>query len=107
MLELDKQEGVHVGGRPEYGGGGDDVSNFQVHQDYYKGCIDDVRISGHSVPLPPASNSTSWSQVSMFSNVELGCQSGAGPAACENVSCRAPLTCQDTWGTYYCGGGVG
>ncbi|XP_042227979.1 putative neural-cadherin 2 isoform X2 [Homarus americanus] len=100
LLEVDKQEGVHVGGSPEYMG----VSVFKIHGDYHDGCIDDVRISGKSVPLPPAVNSTAWGQASMFKSVERGC---GAPSACTNVSCRAPLTCVDTWRSYHCGCGEG
>ncbi|KAK7072335.1 hypothetical protein SK128_007151 [Halocaridina rubra] len=100
LLEVDKQEGVHVGGSPEYVG----LSVFNIHGDYYDGCIDDVRISGKSVPLPPALNSTSWGQASMFKGVESGCQA---PSSCTNVSCRAPLSCIDTWRSYHCGCGTG
>ncbi|KAG7159878.1 Neural-cadherin-like 16 [Homarus americanus] len=61
LLEVDKQEGVHVGGTPEFM----DVSVFKIHRDYYDGCIDDLRISGRRVPLPPAVNSTAWGQASV------------------------------------------
>ncbi|XP_068212164.1 putative neural-cadherin 2 isoform X4 [Palaemon carinicauda] len=100
LLEVDKQEGVHVGGSPEYVG----VSVFKIHGDYHNGCIDDVRIAGKSVPLPPAVNGTPWGQASMFKGVERGCRA---PPACTNVSCRAPLTCIDTWRSYHCGCGEG
>ena len=33
VLEVDKQEGVHVGGSPEYVG----VSVFKIHGDYHEG----------------------------------------------------------------------
>ncbi|XP_069183734.1 putative neural-cadherin 2 isoform X2 [Procambarus clarkii] len=100
LLQVDKQEGVHVGGSPEYVG----VSVFKIDGDYYEGCIDDVRISGKSVPLPPAINGTAWGQASMFKGVEGGCRA---PPACTNVTCRAPLTCVDTWRSYHCGCGEG
>ncbi|KAG0728038.1 Neural-cadherin [Chionoecetes opilio] len=47
------QEGVLIGGSP--------------------GCIDDLRISGRSAPLPPAVNNTPWGQASVFKGVERGC----------------------------------
>ncbi|XP_071548441.1 LOW QUALITY PROTEIN: putative neural-cadherin 2 [Panulirus ornatus] len=100
LLEVDKQEGVHVGGSPEYVG----ISVFKIHGDYHDGCIDDVRISGKRVPLPPSVNGTSWGQASMFKGVEAGCHA---PPACTNVSCRPPLTCVDTWRSYHCGCGEG
>ncbi|XP_045584423.2 putative neural-cadherin 2 isoform X2 [Procambarus clarkii] len=100
LLEVDKQEGVHVGGSPEYLG----VSVFKIKGDYRDGCIDDVRISARSVPLPPAVNNTAWGQASMFKGVERGCEASS---ACTNISCKAPLICVDTWRSYHCGCGEG
>nr|XP_053637261.1 putative neural-cadherin 2 [Cherax quadricarinatus] len=100
LLQVDKQEGVHIGGTPEFL----DVSVFRIHGDFFDGCIDDLRISGRRVPLPPAVNSTAWGQASVFKGVERGC---VGPSACANISCRAPLSCVDTWRSYHCGCGEG
>ncbi|XP_069195696.1 putative neural-cadherin 2 [Procambarus clarkii] len=100
LLQVDGQEGVHVGGTPEYAG----VNVFSIHRDYHNGCMDDLRISGRRIPLPPAINSTAWGQVSVFQGVEQGC---GGPPACANVSCRPPLSCVDTWRSYHCGCGEG
>ncbi|KAG7160255.1 Neural-cadherin-like 14 [Homarus americanus] len=100
LLEVDKQEGVHIGGSPEFL----DVSVFKIQNDYFDGCMDDLRISGRGVPLPPAVNSTAWGQASVLKDVEQGC---GAPPACANVSCRTPLTCVDTWRSYHCGCGEG
>ncbi|XP_045129934.1 putative neural-cadherin 2 isoform X2 [Portunus trituberculatus] len=100
LLEMDGQEGVLIGGSPEYVG----ATMFKVHNDFREGCIDDLRISGHSAPLPPAVNSTPWGQASAFKGVQRGC---VAPSACANVSCRPPLSCVDTWRSYYCGCGEG
>ncbi|XP_042213434.1 putative neural-cadherin 2 [Homarus americanus] len=100
LLEVDGQEGVHVGGTPEYAG----VTVYNIHRDYHDGCMDDLRISGHGVPLPPAVNSTAWGQASVLKGVEQGC---GAPPACANVSCRDPLSCVDTWRSYHCGCGEG
>ncbi|XP_069195841.1 putative neural-cadherin 2 [Procambarus clarkii] len=100
LLQVDGQEGVHVGGTPEYAG----VTVFSIHRDYYNGCMDDLRISGRRIPLPPTVNSTAWGQASVFQGVEQGC---SGPPACANVSCRPPLSCVDTWRSYHCGCGEG
>ncbi|XP_037774593.1 neural-cadherin-like [Penaeus monodon] len=40
----------------------------------------------------------------MFKGVDRECRA---PSACTNVSCRAPLTCVDTWRSYHCGCGEG
>lgn len=64
------------------------------------GCIDDLRISERSVPLPPAVNSSAWGQVGGFQGVEAGCDA---PSACANVTCSPPLSCVDTWRAYHCG----
>ncbi|XP_050723500.1 putative neural-cadherin 2 isoform X2 [Eriocheir sinensis] len=100
LLEMDGTEGVLVGGSPEYVG----ATMFKVHNDFREGCIDDLRISGHSAPLPPAVNNTPWGQASAFKGVERGC---GAPSACTNVSCRPPLSCVDTWRSYHCGCGEG
>nr|XP_045618159.1 putative neural-cadherin 2 [Procambarus clarkii] len=100
LLQVDKQEGVHVGGTPEFL----DVSVFKIHGDFFDGCMDDLRISGRRIPLPPTVNSTAWGQASVFQGVEQGC---GAPPACANVSCRPPLSCVDTWRSYHCGCGEG
>ncbi|XP_069195930.1 putative neural-cadherin 2 [Procambarus clarkii] len=100
LLEVDTEEGVHVGGAPEYS----DASILQIHSDYHDGCIDDLRLSGRSVPLPPAVNRTAWGEVGAYKGVEQGC---GAPPACSNVTCSAPLSCVDTWRSYHCGCGEG
>ncbi|XP_047487091.1 putative neural-cadherin 2 [Penaeus chinensis] len=93
---VDRQEGVHVGGSPEYVG----VSLFTVHHDFHDGCLDDLRVSGVSLPLPPLVNTSAWAQATMFTNVQPSC---AAPAACANVTCPEPLTCIDVWRRHQCG----
>ncbi|KAG0728141.1 Neural-cadherin [Chionoecetes opilio] len=100
LLEMDGQEGVLIGGSPEYVG----ATMFEVHNDFREGCIDDLRISGRSAPLPPVVNNTPWGQASVFKGVERGC---VAPSACTNVSCRPPHSCVDTWRSYHCGCGEG
>ncbi|XP_071515440.1 putative neural-cadherin 2 isoform X1 [Panulirus ornatus] len=100
LLEVDGEEGVSVGGSPQIAS----ANVIQIHGDYHDGCIDDLRISGRSVPLPPEVNSTAWGEVSVFKGVEPGC---AAPPACTNVTCRAPFSCIDTWRSYNCGCGEG
>ncbi|XP_050723127.1 putative neural-cadherin 2 isoform X2 [Eriocheir sinensis] len=100
LLEVDKQEGVRVGGAPHF----QDAGVLKIHSDYFDGCIDDLRIAGRSAPLPPAVNSTPWGQASTFRGVERGC---GAPSSCANVSCSPPLSCVDTWRSYHCGCGKG
>ncbi|KAG0713318.1 Neural-cadherin [Chionoecetes opilio] len=97
---MDGQEGVLIGGSPAYVG----ATMFKVHNDFREGCIDDLRISGRSAPLPPAVNNTPWGQASVFKGVERGC---VAPSACTNVSCRPPHSCVDTWRSHHCGCGEG
>ncbi|XP_045129226.1 putative neural-cadherin 2 isoform X2 [Portunus trituberculatus] len=99
LLHVDTQDGVHVGGAPELVG-----VTVKIHEDYYEGCIDDLRVSGRSVPLPPAVNTSAWGQVGGFQGVEAGCDA---PPSCANVTCSPPLACVDTWRAHYCGCGEG
>ncbi|KAG0722457.1 Neural-cadherin [Chionoecetes opilio] len=94
-LDVDKQEGVRVGGAPY-----SQEAGLKIHGDYFDGCIDDLRIAGRRVPLPPSVNSTPWGQASAFKGVQRGCDASS---ACANVSCRPPLSCIDTWRSYHCG----
>nr|XP_027223609.1 putative neural-cadherin 2 [Penaeus vannamei] len=95
-LQLDRQEGVLVGGSPEYVG----VSLFTVHHDFHEGCLDDLRVSGVPLPLPPLANSTTWAQATMFTHVHPSC---TAPAACTNLTCPEPLSCLDVWRRHECG----
>ncbi|XP_050738814.1 putative neural-cadherin 2 isoform X2 [Eriocheir sinensis] len=97
LLHVDTEDGVHVGGAPELVG-----VTVKIHEDFFEGCIDDLRISDRSVPLPPAVNSSAWGQVGGFQGVEAGCDA---PPACANVTCSPPLSCVDTWRAYHCGCG--
>ncbi|XP_069191341.1 LOW QUALITY PROTEIN: putative neural-cadherin 2 [Procambarus clarkii] len=99
-LVVDRHEGVHVGGSPEYVG----VSLHAVHNDYRDGCLDDLRVSGVRLPLPPLTNTSSTAQAAMFTNVHASC---LAPAVCTNVSCTQPLTCVDVWRRHQCGCGEG
>lgn len=38
-LAIDKQEGIFVGGKPEFTG----IKSFEVNSDYQNSCIDDIR----------------------------------------------------------------
>ncbi|XP_042206048.1 neural-cadherin-like [Homarus americanus] len=93
--DVDLSEGVSVGGMPEVVG----VAVVNVLDDLKGSCIDDVRVSGRHLPLPPAVNGTSWGQVTTWQNVESGCNA---PDACLNTTCDAPLSCVSTWGATTC-----
>ncbi|XP_066966022.1 putative neural-cadherin 2 [Macrobrachium rosenbergii] len=98
QLRIDRQEGIHVGGSPDYIG----VSSiYTVLRDFHNGCLDDLRISGWSLPLPPLENNTEWAQATMFANIHEGCHGGVD--VCANVSCPNPFTCIDLWRRHHCG----
>ncbi|XP_071534217.1 putative neural-cadherin 2 [Panulirus ornatus] len=99
-LDVDEEEGVTVGGLPEFVG----VSLIRVLDDLKESCIDDVRVSGRPMPLPPAVNGTSWGQVTTLQGLEPGC---SAPDACLNTTCAAPLSCVSTWGRASCSCGSG
>lgn len=113
-LMVDKQEGVYAGGKAEYTG----IRSFEVFADYQKGtfifclasiksvlhyectgCIDDIRLEGKHLPLPPAMNGTQWGQATMARNLERDCPSNK---PCLNVICPAPFECIDLWNKYEC-----
>nr|XP_053656801.1 putative neural-cadherin 2 [Cherax quadricarinatus] len=68
------------------------------------GCLDDLRVSGIQLPLPPLLNTSSSAQATMFTNVAAGC---TAPSACTNVTCEEPFTCLDVWWRHECGCPVG
>ncbi|KAJ4431420.1 hypothetical protein ANN_20017, partial [Periplaneta americana] len=94
-LLVDKQEGVYAGGKAEYTG----VRTFEVYADYQKGCLDDIRLEGKHLPLPPAMNGTQWGQATMARNLERHCPSNK---PCANVICSDPFECVDLWNEYEC-----
>ncbi|KAL0123654.1 hypothetical protein PUN28_005875 [Cardiocondyla obscurior] len=99
-LLVDKQEGVYAGGKAEYTG----VRTFEVYADYQKGCLDDIRLEGKHLPLPPAMNGTQWGQATMARNLDRNCPSNK---PCANVICQDPFECIDLWNEYDCTCGEG
>ncbi|KAL7630533.1 UNVERIFIED_CONTAM: hypothetical protein RMT77_019275 [Armadillidium vulgare] len=58
-------------------------------------CVDDIRISGHPLPLPPGINGSRWGQVTSMSGIETGCTS---PKFCPSHFCMSPQVCkEDFW----------
>ncbi|XP_047118486.1 neural-cadherin-like [Schistocerca piceifrons] len=100
LLVVDRQEGVYVGGKAEYTG----VQTFEVHNDYQKGCMEDIKLEGKQLPLPPAVNGTQWGQATMSKNLGYKCFSN-GP--CINIVCPEPFICVDLWNEYECACGEG
>lgn len=99
-LLVDKQEGVYAGGKAEYTG----VRTFEVYADFQKGCLDDIRLEGKHLPLPPAMNGTQWGQATMARNLDRNCPSNS---PCINVHCTEPFVCVDLWNEYECTCGEG
>ncbi|XP_032583512.1 putative neural-cadherin 2 isoform X2 [Drosophila sechellia] len=94
-LSIDKQEGVYAGGKAEYTG----IKTFEVQSDFQKSCLDDIRLDGKHLPLPPAMNGTQWGQATMARNLERNCPSNR---PCSNVICPDPFDCVDLWNEYEC-----
>ncbi|XP_037905049.1 neural-cadherin isoform X5 [Hermetia illucens] len=99
-LLVDKQEGVYAGGKAEYTG----VRTYEVYADYQKSCLDDIRLEGKHLPLPPAMNGTQWGQATINKNLERNCPSNK---PCSNVICPDPFECVDLWNEYECTCGEG
>ncbi|XP_069982972.1 putative neural-cadherin 2 isoform X4 [Penaeus vannamei] len=99
-LDVDKQEGVVVGGLPVF----EEAGLVSVRADLREACVADIRVCGRPLPVPPASNSSTWGQVTMAEGVHGDC---AAVDACANTTCAAPLTCTTTWGKPTCSCGPG
>ncbi|XP_069186784.1 putative neural-cadherin 2 [Procambarus clarkii] len=89
-ITVDKQDGLIMGGIPEF----ESLSLVTVHDDLQHSCIDDVRIAGNPIPLPPSVNGTNWGQVTTLRNLKQGCSSHD---SCSNTTCLPPLSCHDIW----------
>lgn len=100
-LRVDKHDGVTVGGLPEFVG----VDLVTVHDDLQDTCLDDLRVSGHPLPLSPAVNGTTWGQVTTLEQLAQGCRPSGDP--CVNTSCAAPLSCHPAWDQPSCSCGPG
>nr|CAD7425766.1 unnamed protein product [Timema monikensis] len=132
-LVVDKQEGVFAGGKAEYTGvktfevyedyqkdnptekqslsrwqqvpGDDTVFNETLDQRHgLICCLDDIRLDGKHLPLPPAMNGTQWGQATMARNLQRNCPSNK---PCMNVICPEPFECVDSWNDYECSCGEG
>ncbi|XP_061097128.1 neural-cadherin [Conger conger] len=66
-----------------------------LHGDF-QGCIRDVRLNGHSLPLD--GQSTEFSTVLERRGIQGGCHSDA----CSSRPCRNPLYCVDLWRKHEC-----
>ncbi|XP_042231102.1 putative neural-cadherin 2 [Homarus americanus] len=99
-LDVDKHDAVTVGGLPEFVG----VKLLAVHHDLNYTCVDDVRVCGRPLPLPPAVNGTTWGQATTSEGLGRGCPN---PETCPNTTCPAPLSCTPTWGQPTCSCGPG
>ncbi|KAK4315389.1 hypothetical protein Pmani_013307 [Petrolisthes manimaculis] len=99
-LLVDKHEGVTVGGRPDLAG----TKLLGVEEDLIDVCVDDLRVSGRPLPLPPVVNGTSWGQVTSARNIQVGCRASD---PCTNTTCVTPLICTTSWGQPTCSCGPG
>ncbi|XP_066938449.1 neural-cadherin-like isoform X1 [Macrobrachium rosenbergii] len=96
LLDVNPQGGVTVGGRVQFSS----IDVFMVHNDYNHSCLDDVRIEGKSLPLPPYLSGTQWAQATAFHNLASHCISRD---QCLNVNCITPFICKDLWMRHECG----
>lgn len=61
--------------------------------------MDDIRLDGHPLPLPPTLNGSQWGQAHVSNGVERYCISRN---VCADVKCPGNLFCQDLWNKYVC-----
>ncbi|XP_066955765.1 LOW QUALITY PROTEIN: putative neural-cadherin 2 [Macrobrachium rosenbergii] len=97
---IDQLNGVTVGEGPDL----EDAGLGQDGDDLEGTCLDDLRISGHPIPLAPTLNRTSWAEIIAFKRIESGCKSRD---ACQDIACAAPLSCSNNWGRPICSCGEG
>ncbi|XP_045130294.1 putative neural-cadherin 2 isoform X1 [Portunus trituberculatus] len=95
LFEEDQQELHLVVGNPLEQSEDDYVSILNLSTV----CLDDLRVSGKQLQLPPTVNSTSWGYVTTWQGIEPGCPA---PNACSNTTCTPPLTCISSWDTPTC-----
>ncbi|XP_076257873.1 neural-cadherin-like [Rhynchophorus ferrugineus] len=95
FLQIDKQEGVFVGGKVEFTG----VRTFEVISDFQNGCLDDIRLNSKHLPLPPATNGTQWGQATVSKNIDRRCTSRT---SCTRTTCPEPFICIDLWNAHDC-----
>ncbi|XP_068228176.1 neural-cadherin-like [Palaemon carinicauda] len=100
-FEIDQDNRVTVGGNLDQ----EDTGLGPDDEDLEDTCLDDLRISGHSIPLAPTTfNKTSWGEIITFKGVESGCKFRD---ACKDVTCASPLSCNNNWGRPICSCGEG
>ncbi|XP_047739324.1 protocadherin Fat 3-like, partial [Hyalella azteca] len=75
-----------------------------IHTNFKEGCLDDVRVNGRRLPMPPALNATRWGAVEAALDLASGC---VPPSACVNATCSPPYKCLDTWKQFTCDCGEG
>ncbi|XP_049835040.1 neural-cadherin-like [Schistocerca gregaria] len=94
-LVIDKQEGAHAGGKAEHTG----INTLEINADYRNGCVDDIRLDGKPLPLPPVANVTQWGQATVALNLEFGC---SFPSDCNSIICTEPVKCNDKLRQHKC-----
>ncbi|XP_049940791.1 neural-cadherin-like [Schistocerca serialis cubense] len=94
-LVIDKQEGAHAGGKAEHTG----INTLEIYADYRNGCLDDIRLDGRLLPLPPVANVTQWGQATVALNLEFGC---SFPSDCNSIICTEPVKCNDKLRQHKC-----
>ncbi|XP_066968093.1 neural-cadherin-like isoform X2 [Macrobrachium rosenbergii] len=95
-MDVDELNGIYMGGKADY----TSANIFTVQNDYKYGCIDDLRLDGRILPLPPGLTGNQWAQTTVFNNIVTQC---ASHNQCLNVTCIAPLTCKELWKKHECG----
>ncbi|KAK7071830.1 hypothetical protein SK128_016926 [Halocaridina rubra] len=71
---------------------------------FHEACLDDLRVSGHQLPMPPGVNGSSWGQVTTMEGLTQGCHP---PSNCLNTTCEPPLSCYPSWTRASCSCGPG
>lgn len=68
----------------------------------FTACLDDLKISGRKIPLPPVVNNTHFGQVTTMQGMTKGCLLSPH-LDCLHTVCPSPLKCHEVHGQAVCG----
>ncbi|KAK7058680.1 Cadherin, partial [Halocaridina rubra] len=86
---------MYIGGHVQYSA----LNLFDVQNDFRFSCLDDLRLDGKELPLPPSLTANRWARAISFQNVVAHCIS---QNQCLVANCTAPFVCKNLWMRHEC-----